>query len=48
MSEATLPVQAAARRLSDDLAAVGLGLGAFLLALCRFSARTRSARFGVD
>src|ERR1700722_12090585 len=34
MSEATLPVQAAApARLSEDLVAVGLGLGVFVLAL---------------
>src|SRR6202034_2910175 len=34
MSEATIPVQAAAPpRLSEDLVAVGLGLGVFLLAL---------------
>ena len=32
MSEATIPVQAAPR-LSEDLVAVGLGLGVFLLAL---------------
>jgi uncharacterized membrane protein YadS len=33
MSEATIPVQAAAPLLSEDLVAVGLGLGVFLLAL---------------
>jgi hypothetical protein len=33
MSEATIPVQTAAPRLSEDLVAVGLGLGVFLLAL---------------
>jgi uncharacterized membrane protein YadS len=33
MSEATIPVQAAAPRLSEDVAAVGIGLGVFLLAL---------------
>jgi uncharacterized membrane protein YadS len=33
MSDATIPVQAAAPRLSEDLVAVGLGLGVFLLAL---------------
>ena len=34
MSDATVPLQAAAPpRLSEDLVAVGLGLGVFLLAL---------------
>ena len=33
MSEATMPVQAAAPPLSEDLIAVGLGLGVFVLAL---------------
>jgi hypothetical protein len=33
MSEATIPVQAAAPRLSEDLVAVGLGLGVFLIVL---------------
>jgi uncharacterized membrane protein YadS len=33
MSEATIPVQAAAPRLGEDLVAVGLGLAVFLLAL---------------
>ena len=45
MSEATIPVQAAAPpRLSEDLVAVGLGLGVFLLRAAFASpARTRSA-----